>query len=405
MGSLPSDCLFLSGACQNGTIRSYYLRFDSSKRPHDELFLYGIGSETTAPGIVMQEQRATGRLLELLAERPRTPLAQLPTPMHRLDNFSRALQLPELWIKRDDLTGLEGGGNKTRKLEYLVGDALESGADMLVTAGAIQSNHTRQTAAAAARSNLKCALLHFGWTEDAGPLYRQTGNILLSSLMGAELYLDDIKRPIEDQGPLLKFVEQLRSRGHNPYLVPAGASEHRLGSFGYMGCAAELALQCRETDQHFDYVVHCTGSSSTQAGLLAGFAYLGYPTRVIGIADDDETDIKRDRVLQLANDALAELGSETRVRPDDVEIIAADLSVYGKAEPDTLDLIRLLARTEGLVADPVYEGKALRGLQALAANGRFDHDSRVLLMHLGGTPAVHAYANQFGTPQLHRMQD
>lgn len=353
----------------------------------------------------MQEQQETGRLLELLAARPRTSLAQLPTPMHRLDNFAQALRLPELWIKRDDLTGLEGGGNKTRKLEYLVGDALESGADMLVTAGAIQSNHTRQTAAAAARANLKCALLHFGWTEDAGPLYRQTGNLLLSSLMGAELYIDDVQRPIEDQGPLAEFVEQLRSRGHRPYLVPAGASEHRLGSLGYMGCAAEIALQCREADRHFDYVVHCTGSGSTQAGLLAGFAFLGSPTRVIGIADDDETDIKRARVLQLANSALAELKSETRVHPGDVEIIAADLSVYGKAEPETLDLIRLLARTEGLVADPVYEGKALRGLQALAANGRFDPDSRVLLMHLGGTPAVHAYANQFGAPQLHQMQD
>lgn len=338
-----------------------------------------------------------------LNRRARSRLAQLPTPMHRLENFGQRLSLPELWIKRDDLTGLEGGGNKTRKLEFLVGDAIESGCDMLVTAGAIQSNHTRQTAAAAAKCNLKCALLHFGWTEDAGPLYRQAGNILLSSLMGAELYIDETERPIEDQSPLFEFAEKLKQSGHNPYLIPAGASEHRFGSFGYMACAAELVLQGREKGIQFDYVVHCTGSSSTQAGLVAGFAFMGEDIKVIGIADDDETDIKRGRVLELANNALAELQVSARVSSADVEITAADQSAYGKAEPETLEVIRLLARSEGLVADPVYEGKALRGLQMLAADGRFESDSRILLMHLGGTPAVHAYANLFGRPDFSRV--
>jgi len=337
-------------------------------------------------------------LLLALGQMARAPLAQLPTPVHRLENFGRQLDLSELWIKRDDLTGLEGGGNKTRKLEFLVGDAIESGCDMLVTAGAIQSNHTRQTAAAAARYNLKCALLHFGWTKDAGPLYRQTGNILLSSLMGAELYLDETERPVEDQSPLLEFVENLRRSGHNPYLIPGGGSEHRLGSFGYMACAAELALQSREQGIQFDYIVHCTGSGSTQAGLVAGFAYMDEDIMVIGVADDDETDIKRARVLELANDALADLEASVRVSPTDIEITSADQSDYGKAEPETLEVIRLLASSEGLVADPVYEGKALRGLQMLAADGRFESGSRILLMHLGGTPALHAYANQFGTP-------
>ncbi len=345
----------------------------------------------------MVERKINELLLEL-NRRARAPLAQLPTPIHRLENFGRQLNGPELWIKRDDLTGLEGGGNKTRKLEFLVGDAIQSGADMLVTAGAIQSNHTRQTAAAAAKCNLKCALLHFGWAKDAGPLYRQSGNILLSSLMGAELYLDETERPIEDQSPLLEFFESLKRSEHIPYLIPAGASEHKLGSFGYMACAAEIVLQSREKDIHFDYVVHCTGSSSTQAGLVAGFAFMGSDIKVIGVADDDETDIKRGRVLKLANNSLAELGTSIRVLPSDIEIIAADHSVYGEAEPETLDAIRLLASSEGLVADPVYEGKALRGLQKLAGDGRFESMSRILLMHLGGTPAVHAYANQFGTP-------
>jgi len=333
-------------------------------------------------------------LLLELAKMPRAALAQLPTPIHKLQNFAKHLNGPELWIKRDDLTGLEGGGNKTRKLEFLVGEAIESGADMLITTGAIQSNHTRQTAAAAARCNLKCALLHVGWTRDAGPIYRQVGNVLLSSIMGAEMFLDETERPIEDQSPLLDFSDHLKSLGHRPYLIPAGASEHRLG-LGYMNCAAEIARQSNELGIHFDYIVHCTGSSSTQAGLVAGFAALASPIRVIGVADDEETDIKRARVLQLANDTLAEIGMSIRVSSDDVEIVTADESAYGEAEIETFDAVRLLAQTEGLIADPVYEGKALRGLLKLARESRFENNSKVLLMHLGGTPAVHAYASQF----------
>ncbi len=343
----------------------------------------------------MLDEKNFNLLLHELAKRPRVALAQLPTPIHRLDNFGGQLDGQELWIKRDDLTGLEGGGNKTRKLEFLVGDAIESSANMLVTVGAIQSNHTRQTAAAAAKCNLKCALLHFGWTKDAGPVYRQVGNILLSSIMGAELFLDEAERPIEDQSPLVEFCEYLRANGHLPYLIPAGASEHRLGSFGYIACAAEIVNQSKMLDVHFDYVIHCTGSSSTQAGLVAGFAVLGEKTVVIGVSDDDETTIKRDRVTRLANDALAEIGMSVRISSTDIEIIAADKSPYGVADTETFDAIRLLARTEGLIADPVYEGKAIRGLLALINDGRLESDCRILLLHLGGTPAVHAYANQF----------
>jgi len=348
---------------------------------------------------------ATRDLNAALGKRPRSNLAQLPTPIHRLENFGEQVGIPQLWIKRDDLTGLEGGGNKTRKLEFLVGDAIEAGADMLVTAGAIQSNHTRQTAAAAAKSKLGCALLHFGWTKDAGPMYRQVGNVLLSSVMGAELYLDETERPIEDQSPLNDFAEKLKRRGHRPYLIPAGASEHRLGSLGYMVCAIEIAEQSRKLGVHFDYVIHCTGSSSTQAGLIAGFAATSQKTAVIGVADDDETIIKKARVLQLANDALDEIGVSQRVSSSDVDVISVDQSPYGSADTETFDAIHLLARTEGLIADPVYEGKALRGLQELAKQGRFERDSNVLLMHLGGTPAVHAYANQFGVPQFQDYAD
>ena len=271
---------------------------------------------------------------------------------------------------------------------------------MLVTVGAIQSNHTRQTAAAAARSGLKCALLHLAWTEDAGPHYRAVGNILLSNTMGAELYVDETPRPIEDQGPLEEFGEYLRDLGHRPYLIPGGASEHRLGSFGYMNCAAEILSQSKDAGIRFDYLVHCTGSSSTQAGLLAGFAAMGESIHIVGIADDDETSIKKRRVLQLANEALDELDLAARVDPNNVVVLSSDDNTYGKSDEETRDAIRLLAKTEGIIADPVYEAKAVRGLLNIAADNYFPSGSKILLMHLGGSPAIHAYANQFESPTL-----
>ena len=174
----------------------------------------------------MIDKNALLDLLTRLDKLPRAPLALLPTPIQPLNNFAKSLDGPKLWMKRDDLSGLEGGGNKTRKLEYLVGDALNQGADMLVTVGAIQSNHTRQTAAAAAKSGLKCALLHCAWTKAAGPQYRTVGNVLLSHLMGADLYVDETERPIEDQGPLEEFIAHLEAQGHTPYLIPTGTSAY-----------------------------------------------------------------------------------------------------------------------------------------------------------------------------------
>ena len=348
----------------------------------------------------MTNTENSNELILKLNSRPRASLTQLPTPLHPLNNFSLQFDNQEIWIKRDDLSGLEGGGNKTRKLEFLVGDAIEAGADMLVTAGAIQSNHTRQTAAAAAKYGLKCALLHFGWTQDAGPQYRTSGNILLSSLMGAELFVDETDRPIEDQSPLIEFCEYFQNLGHHPYLIPAGASEHKLGSLGYMNCAAEIVNQSRSLGIKFDYIVHCTGSSSTQAGLVAGLAALGEKIRVVGIADDEETAIKQQRVLELANQALEELDICAKVDADDVTVLAIDKSPYGKADDETLNAMRLLATSEGLIADPVYEAKAVRGLLSIAKENFFSDNSKILLMHLGGSPAIHGYANQIGLPQL-----
>ncbi len=352
----------------------------------------------------MFERNALTDLLARLDKLPRTKLALLPTPIQALSNFAESLGGPELWMKRDDLSGLEGGGNKTRKLEFLVGDALQQGADMLVTVGAIQSNHTRQTAAAAAKAGLKCALLHCRWTKDAGSGYRAVGNVLLSHIMGADLYFEHTERPIEDQGPLIEFASHLKNQGHKPYVIPGGASEHRLGSMGYIQCAAEIALQSSECGREFDYLVHCTGSSSTQAGLLAGFAVLGIRTHVIGVSDDHETEIKKNRVRQLANDTLQELGLAVRIAKQKVEVISSSPKAYGIPDAKIIDGIRLLARKEGLIADPVYEGRAIRGLTNLVDEGRFRKTDKVLLMHLGGTPAVHAYAEHFDPVHLQAIK-
>ncbi len=349
---------------------------------------------------MMTNTVALADLKTRLDKLPRFRLAQLPTPIHPLSNFGALLDGPQLWMKRDDLSGLEGGGNKTRKLEFLVGDAIRNGCDMLVSVGAVQSNHTRQVAASAARAGMKCALLHCAWTKDAGPNYRNVGNILLSSLMGAELYIDETERPIEDQGPLEEFMAHLRASGNSPYLIPGGASEHPLGSMGYVNCAAELADQMEQAGVTFDHLLHTTGSSSTQAGLLAGFAALGLKTRIVGIADDGETQIKTQRVRELANETLQTLGLPASVSEGDVEVVASNNASYGFADDAIKQGIRLMATKEGLIADPVYEGRAIRGLLDLNAAGRFGPGDKILLMHLGGSPAIHAYAEQFGAIDL-----
>lgn len=333
-------------------------------------------------------------LVDRLGRYPRARLACLPTPVHPLRRLSDDLGGPEIWMKRDDLTGLAGGGNKTRKLEFVVADALEAGADTLVTVGAVQSNHTRQTAAAAARTGLRSVLLHNNWVPAKGREHGDVGNPLLSDMVGASLYFDPAEREVGDEGHLVALVEHLRTDGRHPYVIPGGASEHRLGSLGYIGCAGEIVSQAQGLGIDFDHVLHCTGSSSTQSGLIAGFAALGATTRVIGVADDDETSEKSERVLRLARAALAELELTAAVSSADVEVIASDPNRYGVAAPGTIDAILRLARTEGIAADPVYEGKALAGLIELIRRGVLTRKDRVLVLHLGGTPAVHAYAAQ-----------
>ncbi len=349
------------------------------------------------------EQRAAW--LRALPDYRRAQLTALPTPIQPLPRLSAALGGPELWVKRDDLTGLPGGGNKTRKLEFLIGEAIGVGADTLVTVGAIQSNHTRQTAAAAAKVGLHCVVLHNAWAPEPGPLYRSVGNVLLGSLFGAELHHDPVQRPIEDEGGLESLVEAQRRRGRNPYAIPGGASDHPLGGLGYAAAAAEILVQAAAAELDLDFVVHCTGSSGTQAGLLAGFALLGSSLPVIGVADDWETEIKTERVHRLANATLAELGSEVTVERKDVRVIAADPSDYGVASPRIVETIRFAARTEGVLLDPVYEARAMRGLMDLVENGELESARRGLFLHLGGLPAIHAYANLLWSGELLPMPE
>jgi 1-aminocyclopropane-1-carboxylate deaminase len=288
-------------------------------------------------------------LVEALARFPRVQLATLPTPLQPLPRLSAALGGPKIWIKRDDLTGLPGGGNKTRKLEFVIADAIASGADTLVTVGAIQSNATRQVAAAAAKLGLRCVLLHNAWTPDPGPLYRRVGNPLLASLFGAESYVDPEERPIEDEGALAELVARLTREGRRPYLIPGGASDHPRGGLGYAAAAAEILAQAEERHLEFDVLIHCTGSSSTQAGLLAGLTFLGSRLQVIGVADDGETAIKRERVRRLAEQTLRELGQTGRISDDIVRVIASDPSPYGVASERVLATTRLVARTEAVI--------------------------------------------------------
>jgi 1-aminocyclopropane-1-carboxylate deaminase len=346
----------------------------------------------------MASQQSPFRVKERLAGFSRIPLACLPTPLHELPRLSERLGGPEIWAKRDDLTGHGGGGNKTRKLEFLVGEAVAMSADTLVTVGAIQSNHVRQTAAAAVRAGLSCALLLRSFVPRDDDFYERAGNALLSRLLGAELHHDRIPAHIGDEAGLDELVADLERQGRRPYRVPLGASDHRLGGLGYVACALELVEQCEQLGVEFDAIVHCTGSGSTMAGLLAGLQTLGSDIDVIGIHDDGDAEAGADLVHRLANATLRLLGHDEPLPRSRVEVWG-DFAAggYGIPGADTYAAIRLAAETEGLFVDPVYEGKSMAGLIGLVRNGRLTSGSRVLYLHMGGAAALHAYAPDLWT--------
>ncbi len=327
----------------------------------------------------------------------RHPLTFGPSPVHRLERLTAHLGGADVWAKRDDCnSGLAYGGNKTRKLEYLVADALATGCDTLVSIGGVQSNHTRQVAAAAARTGLGCVLVQESWVDWPDVVYDRVGNILLSRIMGADVRLVQAGFGIGFKESWEQALADVEARGGTPYAIPAGASDHRLGGMGFASWAREVEAQERELGVFFDTIVVCAVTGSTQAGMIAGFADRERERRVIGIDGSAKPAETRDQVARIARGTAALIGVERDLRDD--EIVLDDryhAGTYGIPDEQTLDAIRLAGRLEGMITDPVYEGKSMAGLIDLVATGEIDRGSTVLYAHLGGQPALNAYAALF----------
>jgi len=320
---------------------------------------------------------------------PRHRLAHLPTPLEELKTLSRELAGPDILIKRDDQTGLALGGNKTRKLEFLVGAALEQGADTLVTLGAAQSNHCRQTAAAAAKAGLRCELILNGKKPDMA-----NGNLLLNELLGANLHW--IERP-QRAAKLSELDAQLHAQGRKPYVIPVGGS-NGVGATGYVVAMLELAEQLRAVGRRVDHHVFGTSSGGTQAGIVLGARIAGFTGRLHGLSidkNDPEHFEYETEVAQIANDCAAYIGSPVRVACDDVKVVYGYKGEgYGMVGDLERNAIRLLARSEGIVLDPVYAGRAFGALVDLIRKGVFQKGETVLFWHTGGAPALFAYAKE-----------
>ncbi len=319
---------------------------------------------------------------------PRVDLCHSPTPIEFLERLSAHLGGARIYVKRDDCTGLGTGGNKTRKLEFLLGDALEKGADTLVTQGAVQSNHVRQTAAAACRFGLDCLGLLERRVPGATADYEQTGNVLLDRLFGATLEFRPAGLDMNAEG--VAAAEKLRADGRNPYFIPGGGS-NEIGALGYVACAREIISQSIEQGVMFDWLVHATGSTGTQAGLVAGLHAAGYALPVLGISVRQPREAQCRAVLGLAARTSTAIGAgdlpEKKILVEDGYVGKG----YGLPAPSTLEAISLAARLEGLLLDPVYSGKGMAGLIGAIRAGKFKPSDNILFVHTGGSAALYAY--------------
>ena len=333
-----------------------------------------------------------------LADYPRVELLFGPSPVHRLERLSEHLGGEvELWAKREDCnSGLAYGGNKVRKLEYLAADALAQGCDTLVSIGGVQSNHTRQVAAVAARLGLGCVLEQEHWVGWEDPGYERVGNILLSRIMGADVRLSDAGFDIGFRPSWEEALASVEAAGGTPYAIPAGASDHPLGGHGFARWAEEVAAEEAELGTFFDTIVVCSVTGSTQAGMIAGFAGQGKPRRVLGIDGSATVEQTRDQIARIARRTADAIGLGREIA--DKEIVLLDewhAGTYGIPDERTIAAIRLCARLEGMLTDPVYEGKSMAAMIDLVRDGRIEPGSRVLYAHLGGQPALNAYAGAF----------
>ncbi len=319
---------------------------------------------------------------------PRVSLCHRPTPLEAMPRLKDALGGPNFWIKRDDCTGLASGGNKTRKLEFLIGEAIAQGADMVVTQGAVQSNHVRQTAAAACRYGLDCHGLLERRVANAGSDYEHTGNVFLDHLFGATLEFRPPGLNMNEEAEAA--AEKLRQQGRRPYVIPGGGS-NEIGALGYADCAEELATQAREQKIKIDWVVMGTGSTGTQAGLLAGLHAIGADIPVMGISVRQKKDIQIKAVHALAEKTVKKLnGGNIPVS----KVIVEDDYVgegYGVPAQSTLEAIKLAARQEGILLDPVYSGKGFAGMIGLTRSGFFGVNDNIVFLHTGGSAALFAY--------------
>jgi 1-aminocyclopropane-1-carboxylate deaminase len=332
-----------------------------------------------------------------LTDFPRYPLLFGPSPVHPLERLSAHLGGPQIWAKREDCnSGLAFGGNKTRKLEYLVPDALAEGADTLVSIGGVQSNHTRQVAAVAARLGLRAVLVQESWVDWPDAVADRVGNILLSRIMGADVRLVNAGFGIGFKQSWEQALEDVLAAGGTPYPIPAGASDHRLGGLGFANWAYEVQQQEQQLGVFFDPIIVCSVTGSTQAGMVAGFAGQGRPRQVIGIDGSARLDETRAQIEKIARNTAALIGLGRELRDEEIIVLpdwAGDH--YGIPVPSTLEAIRTLGRLEGMIIDPVYEGKSMAGLIDLVRAGRIGQDATVLYAHLGGQPALNAYSALF----------
>ncbi len=331
----------------------------------------------------------------MLEKFERYPLTFGPTPIEKLSRLSDHLGgKVDIYAKREDCnSGLAFGGNKIRKLEYIIPDALASNADTLVTIGGVQSNHTRQVAAVAAKIGMKCRLVQESWVPFHDAVYDRVGNILLSRVMGAEIELVDEGFDIGIRESWENALEDVKAKGGKPYPIPAGASVHKFGGLGFVGFAEEVRAQEAEMGIKFDYVIVCTVTGSTHAGMLVGFAKDGRADKVIGIDASFTPDQTRAQVMQIAKQTadLVELGRDIN---DDDLVLIEDYAypAYGIPSDETNEAIRLCARLEGMMTDPVYEGKSMQGLIDLVKKDYFPAGSKILYAHLGGVPAINGYS-------------
>jgi len=328
----------------------------------------------------------------------RIPLTFGPSPVHRLERLSEHLGgKVELWAKREDCnSGLAYGGNKTRKLEYLAADALAQGCDTLVSIGGVQSNHTRQVAAVAAHLGLACVLVQEHWVDWDDAVYETVGNILLSRIMGADVRLDPAGFDIGFRPSWEQALADVEERGGKAYAIPAGASDHPLGGHGFARWSYEVEEQERELGVFFDTIVVCSVTGSTQAGMIAGFAGQVRPRNVLGIDGSATVQQTWDQIARIARRTAESIGLGRELRDDEIVLLDEwHAGTYGIPDAKTIEAIRLCARLEGMLTDPVYEGKSMAALIDLVRDGRIEPGSRVLYAHLGGQPALNAYSSAF----------